>query len=99
MYFSKHRLAIEVDEKVHIDRNIDYEIKRQKAIKKEIDCEFIRIDPDGKDFDIYVEVYNHIKESKEKLTKKLTEKSSIYKISKRLCCQKNIAHIIKILIV
>ena len=59
---------------MHIDRNIDYEIKRQKAIKKEIDCEFIRIDPDGKDFDIYVEIYNHIKESKEKLTKKLTEK-------------------------
>ena len=44
LYFSNHRLAIEVDEKGHKDRNIDYEIKRQK----ELDCEFIRINPDGK---------------------------------------------------
>ena len=77
LYFLKHRLAIEIDEKSHSVKNIDYETKRQKTIEKEIDCEFIRINPDGKDFDVYLEtgkIYNHIKESNEKLTKELTEK-------------------------
>ena len=38
MYFliDKYRLAIEIDENYHQDRNIDYEIQRQKAIKKEL---------------------------------------------------------------
>ena len=30
MYFPKYRLAIEIDENYHQDRNIDYEIQRQK---------------------------------------------------------------------
>ena len=30
LYFSKHRLATEIDEKSHNDRNIDYEIKDKK---------------------------------------------------------------------
>ena len=33
-YFSKYKLAIEVDGKGHKDRNIDYEIQRQKALAK-----------------------------------------------------------------
>ena len=49
MYFSKHRVTIEIDENGHNDRNVDYEITRQKAIEKELDCEFIRINSDGKD--------------------------------------------------
>ena len=49
MYFSKHRLAIEIDENGYNNRNVDYEITRQKAIEKELDCEFIRINSDGKD--------------------------------------------------
>ena len=64
LYFSKHRLAIDIDEKGYKNRNNDYEIKRQKAIEKELDCEFIRVNHDGKDFDVYVEIgniYNHIK--------------------------------------
>ena len=44
-YFFKHKLAIEVDKQGHNDRDIDYEIKRQKAIEKELGCEFIRINP------------------------------------------------------
>ena len=41
-------------------------------MEKELDCEYIRINPDGKEFDIYLEIgkiYNHIKESNKKLTK------------------------------
>ena len=39
---------------------------KKKAIEKELGCEFIRISPDVKDFDEYVETgkwYNHINES------------------------------------
>ena len=83
LYFSKYRLAEEVDEKRNKDRNIDHEIKSQKEIEKEFDFEFIRINPDGKDFDVYDKIdkiYNHIKELNEKLTKE----SLVDKISKRL---------------
>ena len=45
-------LKIEIDENRHSNKNIDYKIKRQKAIKQELGCKFIRIDPDKKDFDI-----------------------------------------------
>ena len=34
-YSPKYKLAIEVDEQGHNDREIDYEIRRQKAIEKE----------------------------------------------------------------
>ena len=49
--FHDYKHAIEIDENGHSDRNIDYEIKRQKAIEQELGCELIRIDPD-KDFEL-----------------------------------------------
>ena len=49
-YFPKYKLAIEVDEQGHNDRDIDYEIKRQKAIEKEFGCEFITINPAKENF-------------------------------------------------
>ena len=52
LYFHKYKLAIEVDELGHNDRNIDYEIQRQRALERELDCVFIRIDPDAADFNI-----------------------------------------------
>ena len=33
---SSHKLAIEIDENRHSNRNIDYEIKRQKAIEQNL---------------------------------------------------------------
>ena len=48
LYFHDHKLAIETDENGHSDRNIDYEIKRQKAIEQELGCKLIRIDLDKK---------------------------------------------------
>ena len=53
LYFHKCDLTIEVDELGHNDRNIDYEIQRQKALEKELDCIFIRINPDAIDFNIF----------------------------------------------
>ena len=69
-YFHENKLAIEVDELSHNDRNIDYEIQRQRAIEKELGCVFIRINPDEKDFNIFKEI-NKIHRHIEKLTKKL----------------------------
>ena len=79
MYFNDYKLAIEIDENVHSDRNIDYELKRQKAIEQELGCKFIRIDPDKEDFDILEAVkgiFRHIKQS--------TNKTLISKILTRL---------------
>ena len=70
LYFHKHKLAIEVDELGHADRNLDNEIERQKALERELNCVFIRINPDEKDFNIFQEIHKihrHIKKSTKKL--------------------------------
>ena len=49
------------------------EIKRQKAIEKELSCKLIRIDPDKEDFDIFVtinEIFRNIKLSSKKNSNK-----------------------------
>ena len=56
LYFDEYKLAIEVDELGHTNRNINNEIERQKALEKEINCIFIRINPDEKDFNILKEI-------------------------------------------
>ena len=59
-----------MDENGHSNRNIGFEIKRQKTIEQELHCKFVRIDPDKKDFDIYSainEVFIHIKNQLKKL--------------------------------
>ena len=43
IYFTKHFLAIEIDEKGHTDRDLIFEEKRQKALEKKLNCKFIRI--------------------------------------------------------
>ena len=53
MYFHDYKLAVEIDENGHCDRNIDRKIKRQRVIEQELGCKFIRIDPDEEDFDIF----------------------------------------------
>ena len=52
-YFHEYHLAVEVDELNHNNRNIGYEIKRRKAIEKNLGCVFIRINPDEKNFNIF----------------------------------------------
>ena len=79
LYFHKHKLAIEVDELGHADRNLSNEIERQKTLEKELDCVFITINPDGKNFTIFKEInkiHRHIKKS--------TKNSLIDDLSKRL---------------
>ena len=79
LYFYKYKFAIEVDELGHADRNLSDEIERQKALEKELDCVFIRINPDEENFNIFKEInkiHRHIKKS--------TKKSLIDDLSKRL---------------
>ena len=79
LYFHEYNLATEVDELGHNDRNIDYEIQRQQALERELNCVFIRINPDAVDFSIFKEInkiHRHIKAS--------SRKSLIYKISERM---------------
>ena len=48
----------------HADININNEIERQKALKREFNCVFVRTNPDEKDFNIFKrinETYRHIK--------------------------------------
>ena len=43
IYFTKYCLAIGIDEKGHTDRDLIFEEKRQKALEKQLNCTFIRI--------------------------------------------------------
>ena len=78
-FFPEYCLTIKVDKSSHEDRDISYEIERQKALGKELGCVFVSINPDEKDFNIFKatsKTNRHIE--------KLTKKSLIDKISKRL---------------
>ena len=79
LYFHDYKLSIEIDENGHRDGNIDYKIKRQKAIEQEFGCKFIRIEPVKKDIHIFRtinEIFRHIKQS--------TKNCLINKISTRI---------------
>ena len=64
--FHDYKLATEVDEKGHKDRNIDHEIQRQKTLEEVSRIKVVRIDPDGEDFNIFKainETHKRIKKS------------------------------------
>ena len=55
---------METDEFGHSDRNIEYEIQRQKEIEKELGCKFIIINHDEENFNkrqAMNEIYRHIR--------------------------------------
>ena len=45
-------LVVEIDKKGHVDRDADYEKKRQKELEK-LDYHLIRINPDKMEFNVY----------------------------------------------
>ena len=51
IYFTKYCLAIEIDEKGHTDRDLEFEKKRQEALEKKLNCTFIRINTSRENFD------------------------------------------------
>ena len=87
LYFYEYKLAIEVDELGHSDRNINDEIERQRALERELSCVFIRINPDARDYNIYREInkiHRHINQSTRQQTEQKTKESLINNLSKRL---------------
>ena len=77
LYFHEYKLAIEVVELWHGDRNPSNEIERQKALQKVLNCVFIRINPDEKKFNIQREInkeHRHIKKREIKDLKEEDEK-------------------------
>ena len=79
-YFHEYKLPIEVDELGHGDRNLNNEIERQKALEKELNCVFFRINPDEKNFSIYREInkiHRHIEKRKIKDLQKENEKCNM----------------------
>ena len=73
LYFHDYNFEVEIDENGHSDRNINHETKREKAIEQELVCEFIRINSDKEDFDIFKaisKIFKYIKQSSNQLTKK-----------------------------
>ena len=80
LYFHDYKLVIEIDENGQSDKNIDFQMKRQKSIEQEPDCEYIRIDPNKDNFDIFKainEIFTHIKQSSNQLNKILIDKNSM----------------------
>ena len=80
--FKKHMLVVEINEKGHVDRDPDYEKKRQKELEK-LGYHLIRISPDKPGFDDYEDfsrVNTYIADS----IKKQTKKSLIDNLSKRI---------------
>ena len=57
LHFYDYKLAIEVDEKGDKDRDIHHETERQKATEKELDCKFIRINPDKENFNTFKAIH------------------------------------------
>ena len=65
MNFHDYKLAIEIGENDHSDRNVDYEIKRQKAIEQKLGDNFIIIVPAKENFDVSKainQIFRHIKQ-------------------------------------
>ena len=87
LYFHKYKLAIEVDKLGHNDRNIDHEVQRQQALERELNCAFIRINPDAIDLNIFIEINKihwHINKLSKKQTKKQTKKPKTDNLWQRL---------------
>ena len=74
---------MEIDEKNDIDRNKTEEEKRERKIKKYLNREFIRMNPDKEDYDEYNE-FSRIQNYVNNYSKKIAEKSLIERISNRL---------------
>ena len=57
IYFTKYSLAVEIDEKDHTDRDLEFGKKKRKGIRKKLKCEFIRINTSRENYDENYENY------------------------------------------
>ena len=49
-------MAVEIDEKGHLYINEEEEQKRENKIKEILGCEFVRINPDKENFDVFDDI-------------------------------------------
>ena len=87
LFFHKYELAIEVDELGHANKNINDEIERQRALERELNCVFIRINPDEPDFNIFREmnkIHRHINQLTIQQPEQQTKESVIDNLSNEL---------------
>ena len=86
--FPDYKIAIEDDEFNHIDRDPEYEAKRQIEIEEELDCTSIRFNnTDAPNFKFNMaisKIFRHIKQSIKKQTEESTKKSQIDDLSREL---------------
>ena len=77
IHFTEYFLAVEIDEKSHTDKDLIFEEKRQKALEKRLNCEFIRINTsrekimvqaviEYRRLSVHIYVYQYIYTDKEK---------------------------------
>ena len=86
--FTKYCLAVEIDEKGHTDRDLNFEQKRQEALQKKLNCKFIRINTCKENFDIDYEasrIQTFISQFKDNKNKELKNKKIRATISKFGC--------------
>ena len=74
-YFHEYKLAIEVDELGHANRNLSDEIERKKERQKELNCVFIRINLDEKNVNIHREINKIKRHIKKREMKDLKEEN------------------------
>ena len=80
LYFHKYKLEIEVDKLGHNDGSDDHETQRQRALERELNCVFIRINPDKWGFSMLREInkiYRHINQVTKEQTEQNTKESVI----------------------
>ena len=78
VYFSEYLLEVQIDEKVHTDRDLNFGEKRQIALEKKLVCNFIRINTSKRydeDYDIG-RTKTFISKCKNRRLKKLEKESS-----------------------
>ena len=98
LYFHEYKLAIEVDELGHNDRNTYYEIKRERQIEKVLNCVFIRANLDAADFNINKlndQIVKHIIQTKEEKLKNKFGKELLSYMSSIFIPLKTIRHFVK----
>jgi very-short-patch-repair endonuclease len=71
LYIEEYDLVVECDEYNHSQRDPQKEKEREEFIRSELDCEFIRFNPDCKNFSIFKVIGNIHKFILERETRKL----------------------------
>ena len=70
-------LAVEIDEKGHTDRDLEFEKKIQEALEKKLNCTFITINTSKENFDVDYEasrIQTFISQFNDNKNKKLEDK-------------------------